>query len=327
MNQYHPSSSSLDFGINVEQSISLEIKLDLLLPSKILALVSFSKRFFIQVVLGIITIGAFGCDPEVKDTPNGDDSSNEEREYSSINIEVGVQQAYIKGTTSAPFGFYLYVPLDYDATTDDLYPLLIHLHGGGARGNSAQNPNDLNQILFDGPPKLIAGGQWSPSHPMIVASPQSPTIWNVDHLHEFITYLIEELKVNSRRIYMTGLSMGGKGCFDYVSTKGVDAYVAAIVPIAGWGNTSDREQFKSVATWAFHGDKDQVISFSSSVNMIEAINNAGPQVPAKLTVYSGVGHDSWTRTYDGSGMGEESEDYDPFEENIFDWMYLFEKKQ
>ncbi|WP_106792487.1 dienelactone hydrolase family protein [Aquimarina sp. Aq78] len=252
-----------------------------------------------------------------------DTNANDLVELSTI--QSGVQKAYPKGSTKSQYGFYAYVPSEYNIANTEKYPLLIHLHGGGARGDSSVNPNDLNSILFDGPPSLIHKNQWNPKHPMIVVSPQSPSIWNTETLHNFITFLVDNLKIDTQRIYMTGFSMGGKGCYDYVSSKGNKSYVAAIVPIAGWGDVSIGNQFTNIPVWGFHGDADRIISHDKSILMVNAINAENPTTKAKITIYSGVGHDSWSRTYDNTGKGSGNSAYDPFDISIYEWMYLYKK--
>ena len=59
--------------------------------------------------------------------------------------------------------------------------------------------------------------------------------------------------------------------------------------------------------------------------MIDAINTLNPLLKAKLSIYPGVGHNSWSMTYDGTGMGTERNDYDPFSQEIYDWMFDFQK--
>ncbi|WP_338356989.1 dienelactone hydrolase family protein [Yeosuana marina] len=237
----------------------------------------------------------------------------------------GLQKANSLGTTDAIFGHYIYTPSNYKNSTIE-YPLLVFLHGSGERGNSETNPDILNKVLANGPPKLIERKEWSPKYPMIVASPQLASgNWNADDIHSFITYLIANYNINTNRIYITGLSLGGFGCFSYISKYGSDAYAAAIVPIAGGGNTNSGDQYTTIPVWAFHGDNDTTVSQNQSINMINAINVANPITPAKLTIYPGVGHDSWSRTYNSSGMGEESSAYDAFNMTIYDWMFLYEK--
>ena len=237
----------------------------------------------------------------------------------------GELKPFFLNQTDSPYGFWFYAPPEYDSLANAEYPLLIHLHGLGERGNSANNPASMNIILWNGAPKLIRLNQWVVNNPMIVVAPQTTVNWQANTLHNFITFLIVELHVDISRIYMTGLSMGANGTFDYVSGKGAEAYTAAIVPIAGWGNTTTGAQFEDVAVWAFHGDADPIVAVTGSMVMIDSINARNPVIPAKLTIYPGVTHDSWARTYDGTGMGDESAEYAPFDQSIYDWMYQYQK--
>ncbi|HLV33719.1 MAG TPA: prolyl oligopeptidase family serine peptidase, partial [Spirillospora sp.] len=51
----------------------------------------------------------------------------------------------------------------------------------------------------------------------------------------------------------------------------------------------------SLPIWVFHGDADTTVPLRASEEMVKAIREAGGKV--KFTVYPGVGHDSWTETY------------------------------
>ena len=59
---------------------------------------------------------------------------------------------------------------------------------------------------------------------------------------------------------------------------------------------------KDVPVWAFHGDADVTVNVSGSIDMVNALNacSPAPSVTPKLRIYPGVGHDSWSMTYDGS---------------------------
>ncbi|TGV02476.1 carboxylesterase family protein [Flavivirga rizhaonensis] len=259
---------------------------------------------------------------------NGNDTISEENQNNLESLPKdlgGDHKANVLGDTNAGFGHYIYTPSEYNSSTSE-YPLLVFLHGSGERGNSETNPDILKKVLVNGPPKLIEKNQWSPKYPMIVASPQLPSgNWNPEDIHNFITYLITNYKINTKRIYLTGLSLGGFGSFNYVSKYGSEAYVAAIVPIAGGGNKNSGDKFITIPVWAFHGDNDNVVSYNKSIDMVNAINKENPNTLAKLTIYPNVGHNSWSRTYNASGMGDESSEYDTFDTSIYDWMFLFEK--
>jgi predicted peptidase len=238
----------------------------------------------------------------------------------------GKQIAVVHESSASPYGHFIYTPGAYE---DDgpKYPLLVFLHGAGEKGNSKDDPTKLDLVLKNGPPRMIKRGEWSPAYPMIVASPQChDNQWNSQKIHEFIKYLATNYQINKKRIYITGLSMGGYGTFTYVGDFGDNSYVAACVPICGGGNKSKAGNFHNVPTWAFHGDADGIVPPNRSIEMIDAINVFKPSPRAKLTMYPGVGHDSWSKTYNGTGMGAERNDYDAFNQSIYDWMFQYQKE-
>lgn len=241
----------------------------------------------------------------------------------------GSHDAKPTGSTDAGLQHYIYIPGGYDTNSLN-YPLIVFLHGQGEAANH-NGGQPLSAVLRHGPPKLIEEGDWDPTYPAIVASPQAPNSggWNSTEIHDFITYLIDTYRVNPERIYLTGLSLGGMGTWAYVGSLQGNSYVAAIVPICGRYSTAAANRFLTTPVWAFHGENDNTIKpfeNNGSPLMVEAINELSPDVPAKVTMYPGVGHDSWTRTYNGSGMGDESDEYDPFNMSIYDWMFQYTKE-
>lgn len=239
--------------------------------------------------------------------------------------DTGGEQKAINLNEENIYGHYRYLPGGYKAEGPG-YPLIVFLHGSGEKGNSQLHPEDLLKVLRNGPPQLISNKQWHPQYPAIVVSPQChENWWNPKKIHEFITYLVEKLNVNPNRIYLTGLSMGGFGTFSYVEAYGDLSYAAAVVPICGGGNPEQSGAFVHTPLWAFHGDADKTVLPQGSIDMVNAINEMAPQVKAKLTIYPEVGHDCWTMTYDGTGMGKESKVFDPFNEDIYTWMFQYKK--
>src|SRR5882762_7830195 len=144
----------------------------------------------------------------------------------------GTHKAMILGSDAAPYGYYVYTPSSYknDGPT---FPLLIFLHGVGETGNSKTSPADLDRVLVNGPPNMIKSKTWAPTHPMIVVSPQCHEgWWDRDHVRQFIKFISTTYRVDQKRIYLTGLSMGGYGTFDQLNSYD-DNQIAAAVPIAG----------------------------------------------------------------------------------------------
>ncbi len=178
----------------------------------------------------------------------------------------------------------------------EAWPLVLFLHGAGERGS------DLERVKLHGPPKLIAAGQ---SIPAIVVSPQCPQDqwWNA--YAETLLALLDEVtatyNVDADRVYITGLSMGGFGTWDLASRE-PDRFAAA-APICGGGMMISAYRIgTSLPVWAFHGEADSVVPVEESQRMVDAMQRRGGN--ARLTVYPGVDHDSWTQTYDDPAFWE-----------------------
>lgn len=211
----------------------------------------------------------------------------------------------------APVGYYAYLPEAHYLNPGDRLPLLVFLHGSGEKGNGT---TELSRVLVHGPPKLIKNGR---DFPFIVISPQLPSNqggWPTGLVDELINRAIADYHVDTTRMYVTGLSLGGFGTWAYAVAK--PGRVAAVVPIAGGGSTGQACTMKNVPAWAFHGDADGTVNVSGSVNMVNAINACTPPpgVAAQMTIYPGVGHDSWSRTYDGAAGHD-----------IYTWMLQFHR--
>jgi len=241
----------------------------------------------------------------------------------------GEQTAIPLRNSGTHYGYHMYEPSGY-ATDEESYPLLIYLHGISDLGDPVQQ-NNLDLVLRNGPPKMINEGSWDPRFPMLVASPQifsTDLDWQPNQLHEFIEHLETKYRVNPERIYITGISIGGVGIFEYLRNLGSRQKAAAVVPIAGAGAEMLVSTISDVHIWAFHGEDDRVIPFErGSKPMVDAINASKPKHRALVTTYPGVGHDAWTMTYDESGMGKENARNDPFNTSVFDWMFNRKQEQ
>ncbi|HBE68754.1 MAG TPA: phospholipase [Planctomycetaceae bacterium] len=181
--------------------------------------------------------------------------------------------------------YWLYLPEAYE--TQDKWPLMLFLHGGGEGGG------ELEKVKKHGPPKLLDQGA---SMPMIVVAPQNPSetqFWDDQALSRLLDELDTQLKVDSRRIYLTGLSRGGYGAWR-LAIQNPDRF-AALVPISGGGAQPYVKRIKDLPTWVFHGAKDPVIPVSESERMVRALKAAGGDV--RLTVYPDAAHDAWTEAY------------------------------
>lgn len=173
---------------------------------------------------------------------------------------------------------------------DTQYPLVVFLHGAGEKG-------DDNQLQLLGLPEQMAESRWQKRFPCYLLAPQCSPDFHWSNHEEDLVALIRQLRgqqaVDPQRIYLTGLSMGGFGCWS-LAAREPDLF-AAVVPICGGGEPSTAERLVGVPIWAVHGDADDAVPVQYSRDMIAAIRRAGG-TPA-YSELKGVGHDSWTQTY------------------------------
>jgi predicted peptidase len=190
--------------------------------------------------------------------------------------------------------YLLYLPEEY-GRKEQKWPLMLFLHGAGERGDN------LDLVKKHGPPKLVEQGK---HFPFIIVSPQCPTgVWWPEKTDTLITLLDEiesKYAVDTSRVYLTGLSMGGFGTWT-LACRYPERF-AAIAPICGGGLWFLADRLKEVPVWAFHGAKDPVVPLGLSESMVDAVKRAGGD--AKLTVYPEAQHDSWTATYDNPKLYE-----------------------
>lgn len=183
--------------------------------------------------------------------------------------------------------YLLFLPAKYQAN-GERWPLMLFLHGAGERGD------DLELVKKWGPPGAV---EKNPNFEFVVVSPQCPKEqrWEVAQLIRLVDHLQATLHVDRQRTYVTGLSMGGYGSWALAAAH-PDRFAAA-VPICGGGDPKKAEKLVDLPIWAFHGDKDTAVPLARSQEMVDAIRAAGGK-KVQLTIYPGVGHNSWSATYD-----------------------------
>jgi len=190
------------------------------------------------------------------------------------------------------------------------WPLLLFLHGYGECGDN------LSEVKRHGPPKLI--GRFDELSGCLVISPQCPrdSWWRTATLKALIDEIVASRDdIDSSRLYVTGLSMGGYGIWSFLSRH--PDYFAAAIPICGGGNPfnlpanrPDRKlgitnefsshglrKAKSLPIWTFHGSEDRSVPIVETETLVKSLRDAGAK-NVKFTVYEGSGHvAAWERAY------------------------------
>ena len=137
-------------------------------------------------------------------------------------------------------------------------------------------------------PQTVWGWQdYGPQYPDYVGQKLAMGILN---------QIISTYQVDTTRLYVTGLSMGGGGTFDIISHY--PHTFAAAVPLSGWGTVSNAPIIKDIPIWAFHGAADTVVPVSETDDMVNAIRAAGGTL-VEYTRPPDVGHEGWEAFYGG----------------------------
>jgi predicted peptidase len=196
-------------------------------------------------------------------------------------------------------GYALHIP----ANTKDKKPLIIFLHGSGEKGT------DIEKVKIHGPFKYIKNHELD----AYILAPQCPENeeWNNEVLYRLILKIQKENNIDSNRIYLTGLSLGGWGTWNLAFAH-PDMF-AAIVPISGFVDLIQLEEACKIAaipTRVFHGLMDDVVNPDYAIAIYKELKKCNGNV--ELTIFDDAGHDSWSRVYDN--------------QEIYDWMFKQIKK-
>jgi dienelactone hydrolase len=217
--------------------------------------------------------------------------------------------------TSSNTAYLEYLPQGYNSNSN-LYPLVISLHGIKEKGTTSTDPallkSSVTRVANVGLPKYVKYGA---QYPFILISPQlksSMGSWPAAYVLDVINYVKKYLRVDPKRVYITGLSLGGKGVW---TTLGAYPEVfAGAIPICAGGNALSQAceiAAENVPVWGFHGDADGVVSYTVTTKMVAAINACTPKPNplAKATLFAGAGHVIWDNVYNKT--------------NALDWMLSY----
>ncbi|MGB9789502.1 MAG: prolyl oligopeptidase family serine peptidase [Thermotoga caldifontis] len=222
--------------------------------------------------------------------------------------------------TNVEIPYRLFVPKDVDP--EKKYPLVVFLHGGGERGtdNYVQLASNRGAVVWAEPRHQLV-------HPCFVLAPQCPpnSFWSLDTIRavvNLIKKLMEEYNIDEKRVYVTGLSMGGAGTWTAIME--FPELFAAAIPICGMGDVNKVERIKDMPIWVFHAEDDPVVPVVNSRILVKKLAEIGGKV--RYTEYEKgfvlrylkqlgwktdnpgledwVPHSSWQPTYDNEEVIE-----------------------
>ena len=192
--------------------------------------------------------------------------------------------------------YLLFLPADYNREARRQWPVILYLHGGSLRGDNIERVRTLGL-----PHRLQDDRQF----PFVVVAPlcAEGEIWtDTDALVQLVDEVVRNYRVDNKRVYVTGHSMGGRGAL-YLAYKYPERFAAVVAmsplsPITAWA-----KQLHSVPLWIIHGAKDTAAPIADSEELVRAIETAG-------------GHPRFTRLADRDHFI-----LDLYDKNeVFDWI-------
>lgn len=166
------------------------------------------------------------------------------------------------------------------------HPLVLFLHGGGETGSPQVFPSNVTQITANRGAIVWATPERQAEHPAFVVAPQLPgrtSQWTEPAIEAAVMALVERIAdrypVDRDRIYLTGLSRGGRGAVELLSDH-PDTFAGALLAAARAENddVSRVPAFAEVPLWLTHAADDPVVPYAGSVDIAAALEAAGAPV-------------------------------------------------
>ena len=194
--------------------------------------------------------------------------------------------------------FRIFMPENYSRSQK--YPLILSLHGAGERGSDnnaqiavhrlaetwAEDSTQRKQKSFVVAPQCPSNGQWvdvagwdkvyTNTAQMAQSAPLTLAVKMVDSL-------VKALPIDTNRIYVTGISMGGYGTWDLIARY--PGRFAAAIPMSGGCDTGKAALLKNLPIWAFHGAVDPVVPPNADRSMVKNFKAGGESVVEYASKY------------------------------------------
>ncbi len=234
--------------------------------------------------------------------------------------------SYRDPATGMTMAYRLFVPKGYDPSRS--YPLVLFLHGAGESGsdNEAQLRANQGATVWAKPDEQAR-------HPCFVLALQNPIDpeatspgpfgrmgWttlmregfsdpfrsepSLETAHAVLQKVMTDYNVDRRRVYATGLSMGGFGVFA-MNVDHPDTF-AAIVGICGGLDPAKAAVLADKPIWVFHAAEDPIVAVRFSRDTVNALRDAGgkPRYTeyGKEVYIAPTAHQCWIPTYASAEM-------------------------
>ena len=191
-----------------------------------------------------------------------------------------------RGEVEGGYNFWVYSPEEYETDKHQL-PLIVFLHGASLCGNNLQKVRRYG--VLDAIDKGL-------DMPMFVLAPQnSGGAWNPRKINDLIEWMKQNYAIDSTRIFVLGMSLGGYGTLDFVGTY--PEKVAAAVALCGGTTLKDVSGMGKLPLWIMHGTADRAVNIKESKKVVEALASEGNDQLLRYDWFQGASHGALARVF------------------------------
>ena len=199
----------------------------------------------------------------------------------------------VKDSIPGGYDFWVYTPQDYYYSLDST-PVIIFLHGRSLCGRN------LNRVKRYGPLDAIVKGRQIEA---LVLVPQNPGgSWKPDKINDVLEWTKKHYPMDSTRVYVIGMSLGGYGTLDFAGTY--PDKVAAAMALCGGSTLKNVSGLGELPLWIMHGTADRAVPIKQSKVVVEQLKKEGKDKRLRYDWLKGASHGAlarilyMTKTYD-----------------------------
>lgn len=190
----------------------------------------------------------------------------------------------VKGEIPGGYDFWVYTPTDYYYSLEST-PVVMFLHGASLCSK------DMNRSRRYGPLDAIVRGRQIDA---LVIVPQNPGgAWNPDKLNDILEWTKKNYAMDSTRVYVLGMSLGGYGTMDFAA-----AYpdkIAAAMALCGGCSAKDKSGLGRLPLWIIHGTGDRAVSVKQSQVVVKELQDTNNDKRLRFDWLRGAFHGALAR--------------------------------
>lgn len=191
-----------------------------------------------------------------------------------------------RGVVDDAYNFWVSVPDTYTEKQDTM-PVIVFLHGHSLCGT------DLSRVRKYGCLDAISMGR---DINALIIAPQNPGgPWNARKVLKVMEYVEAHYGLDTNRISIVGMSLGGYGTFEVAATY-PEKFSAAMALCGG----SSRKEFCGLNTlplWIIHGTADNAVPITQSENIVAAMKKCGPTNLLRFDRFKGINHSQLAKMF------------------------------